>query len=92
MIAEAAYYLAERRRFETGHELEDWLAAEIEIDRGGKQALAEAPDWQCPSGRPGAGSVKVLPQAAPTRTQLITGKMIAGRNDDERSYQRRPDF
>jgi hypothetical protein len=33
MIAEAAYYLAERRGFAPGHELEDWLAAEAEIDR-----------------------------------------------------------
>ena len=33
MIAEAAYYLAERRGFEPGAELDDWLAAEGEIDR-----------------------------------------------------------
>ena len=32
MIAEAAYYLAERRAFEPGHELEDWYAAERDID------------------------------------------------------------
>lgn len=32
MIAEAAYYRAEARGFEAGHELEDWLAAEREID------------------------------------------------------------
>jgi hypothetical protein len=32
MIAEAAYYRAEARGFEAGHELEDWLAAEGEID------------------------------------------------------------
>ena len=31
MIAEAAYFRAEHRGFETGHELEDWLAAEAEI-------------------------------------------------------------
>ncbi len=31
MIAEAAYYLSERRGFESGHELEDWLLAESEI-------------------------------------------------------------
>jgi hypothetical protein len=38
MIAEAAYYLAERRGFESGHELKDWLLAESEINasiRGG---------------------------------------------------------
>jgi hypothetical protein len=27
-IAQAAYYLAERRGFAPGHELEDWMAAE----------------------------------------------------------------
>jgi len=30
-IAEAAYFRAERRGFEPGHELEDWLAGEAEI-------------------------------------------------------------
>ncbi len=32
MIAQAAYYIAERRGFELGHELEDWLCAEREIN------------------------------------------------------------
>jgi hypothetical protein len=38
LIAQEAYYRAERRGFEPGHEMEDWLAAEIEVDRqlGGK--------------------------------------------------------
>lgn len=31
MIAEAAYYRAERRGFAPGHELEDWLQAEAEL-------------------------------------------------------------
>ncbi|MGH8397430.1 MAG: DUF2934 domain-containing protein [Gammaproteobacteria bacterium] len=31
MIAEAAYYRSERRGFIPGHELEDWLAGEMEI-------------------------------------------------------------
>jgi hypothetical protein len=31
MIAERAYYRAEKRGFVPGHELEDWLAAEREI-------------------------------------------------------------
>jgi hypothetical protein len=30
-IAEAAYYIAERRGFEPGHEVDDWLQAEGEI-------------------------------------------------------------
>ena len=33
MIAEAAYFRAERRGFSPGGELDDWLAAEHEIDR-----------------------------------------------------------
>ena len=32
MIAEAAYFRAERRGFEPGSEVCDWLAAEIEVD------------------------------------------------------------
>ncbi|MCS6970578.1 MAG: DUF2934 domain-containing protein [Planctomycetes bacterium] len=32
MIAEAAYFLAERRGFAPGHELADWLAAERTVD------------------------------------------------------------
>lgn len=32
MIAEAAYLRAERRGFAAGHEEEDWLAAEKEVD------------------------------------------------------------
>jgi hypothetical protein len=31
MIAEAAYYRAQRRGFAPGHELEDWLAAEAQL-------------------------------------------------------------
>ena len=33
MIAEAAYFRAERRAFEAGHALEDWLSAEQEVRR-----------------------------------------------------------
>lgn len=33
-IAEAAYWRAERRGFAPGHELEDWLTAEREVDGG----------------------------------------------------------
>jgi hypothetical protein len=31
MVAEAAYFFAESRGFEPGHELEDWLAAEDQV-------------------------------------------------------------
>jgi hypothetical protein len=33
MIAQAAYLRAEHRGFEPGHELEDWVSAEQEINR-----------------------------------------------------------
>jgi hypothetical protein len=32
MVAEAAYYLAEKRGFAPGKELDDWLQAEDEIE------------------------------------------------------------
>ena len=35
-IATAAYYRAEARGFEPGHELEDWFAAEAEMMEPGK--------------------------------------------------------
>jgi hypothetical protein len=33
LVAEAAYFRAESRGFAPGHEVEDWLAAEAEIER-----------------------------------------------------------
>lgn len=41
MIAEAAYYCSEHRGFDPGHELDDWLAAETQIDAA--LALGKAP-------------------------------------------------
>ncbi|HEY1724123.1 MAG TPA: DUF2934 domain-containing protein [Steroidobacteraceae bacterium] len=43
LIATAAYYRAARRDFEPGHELEDWLAAEREIEGIGN-ATGDAAD------------------------------------------------
>jgi hypothetical protein len=37
LIAIAAYYRAERRGFLPGHEQEDWLAAEREVDGAGRE-------------------------------------------------------
>jgi hypothetical protein len=34
MIEERAYYLAQQRDFTPGYEMEDWLAAEREVDKG----------------------------------------------------------
>lgn len=33
LIAESAYFRAQRRDFAPGHEVEDWLAAEEEVNR-----------------------------------------------------------
>jgi hypothetical protein len=38
MVAEAAYFRAKMRDFTPGHELDDWLDAEAEIDRHGPAA------------------------------------------------------
>jgi hypothetical protein len=40
-IAKAAYFLAERRGFEPGHEAEDWAAAELAVaaDEDGQENL-----------------------------------------------------
>jgi Protein of unknown function (DUF2934) len=38
MIETAAYLRAEQRNFEAGHDAEDWLAAEAEVDSRAAQA------------------------------------------------------
>jgi hypothetical protein len=45
MIAKAAYYLAQRRNFAGGHEVEDWLAAEAEVERSLAQARQANGYW-----------------------------------------------
>jgi hypothetical protein len=42
LISEAAYYRAEQRGFIEGFELEDWLAAEAEIDSRMESRASEA--------------------------------------------------
>lgn len=42
LIAEAAYYRAQKRGFAPGHETEDWLAAEAEVDAKLLQAVSSA--------------------------------------------------
>ncbi len=49
MIAEAAYYRWLARGGVSGHELEDWLAAEVEIDNLLQQAQNKKPAAQTPS-------------------------------------------
>lgn len=40
MIATAAYFLAERRGFEPGHEVDDWLTAELQVAHAQAQQLS----------------------------------------------------
>lgn len=40
MIAAEAYFLAERRGFCGGHEVEDWVAAEVVVDSRLRQQVA----------------------------------------------------
>ena len=42
-IALAAYFIAEKRGFEPGHELDDWLAAEAAVARAEQQPRDERP-------------------------------------------------
>jgi Protein of unknown function (DUF2934) len=42
MIRDAAYFLAQRRGFAPGHDLEDWLRAEREVDAALAAARHEA--------------------------------------------------
>lgn len=50
-IAKKAYFRAMGRAFEPGHELEDWLAAEAEVDRERIVSRAALTD-----GNPSSGS------------------------------------
>ena len=46
-IAQAAYFRSQHRGFKPGHEMEDWLAAEAEVDqrlRGEGRTSGDSPD------------------------------------------------
>jgi DUF2934 family protein len=42
-IAVTAYFIAEKRGFEPGHELDDWLAAEAAVERAEQQLHVSKP-------------------------------------------------
>jgi len=48
MVAQAAYFRAERRGFEPGHEIEDWLAAEQDVEHPMPAARASDREHGCP--------------------------------------------
>lgn len=58
-IAIAAYYRAERRGFAPGREIDDWLEAEREVDRGTPSRMAPATETE----RMLAGTPGVPPEA-----------------------------
>lgn len=64
MIAEAAYFLAQRRGFTPGYELEDWLEAEKQVARQ-LEELPPAEDGSAP--RPSL----TAPEGAVSRTARV---------------------
>ena len=40
-VALAAYFIAEKRGFEPGHELDDWLAAEAQVAAAGQPGVTK---------------------------------------------------
>jgi hypothetical protein len=61
LIAERAYYRAEKRGFVPGHELEDWVAAEREIATLKAAAATSEPtpiDKKPPSRRKNGATIK----------------------------------
>jgi len=52
MVREAAYFRSERRGFAQGAELDDWLAAEAEIDRALAAPAQNAAPVSAPKARP----------------------------------------
>ena len=46
MIREAAYYHFAKRGYAPGHDLDDWLAAEAEIERGTSEFTELPPDTE----------------------------------------------
>ena len=66
MIEIAAYYRAEQRGFAAGSELDDWLAAEREVDA----MIAGVPQASMPAARaPGAGANAALAPSAKASAQ-----------------------
>jgi hypothetical protein len=67
MIAEAAYYLAQKRGFGGEHSLDDWLAAEQQV----RQVISPTR---------GASALKAGEKAAQTGKRSTTGKPKRGRS------------
>lgn len=72
MIAEAAYYRAERRNFEPGYELQDWLEAEQTVAanlKSAKRLIATANPIEAPVKAPQRKATMKKMGAAKTTTK-----------------------
>jgi len=62
MIAEAAYFIAEKRRFVGEHSLDDWLAAEQQV----RQVIQDRQMPQSPHSLPLSGPINSAPWSSST--------------------------
>jgi hypothetical protein len=74
MIAEAAYYRAERRGFSGGDTVKDWLAAEKEVDHSLRLSAAEPRASVASPGKVGPD------RPAPAKAEKTKAKKNASRN------------
>jgi hypothetical protein len=84
LTAIAAYYRAEARGFAPGGELEDWLAAERDIELD-PRAVASAPASAAASAEESEKGVKPAGKSARKRTKLTRGAALDARKQEDRS-------
>lgn len=89
MIAEAAYYLAQRRGFAAGDVTADWLAAEAQIDRMLAQRAAPSPianeELEQLMSRARAAQIELAAEALRARSQRQASGVPAPRASTEDS-------
>lgn len=71
MIAEAAYYLAQKRAFQGRHELDDWLAAEQLV----REAISPVLDSEVDMSNHGRNAVQ---NPGPSRFERFAATQAAG--------------
>ena len=84
LTAIAAYYRAEARGFAPGGELEDWLAAERDIEHD-PRAVASAPAPAATSAEESEKGVKPAGKSARKRTKPTRGAALDARKQGDRS-------
>ena len=83
MIAEAAYFAAEKRNFQPGGELEDWLAAEhfvdLELERAKQAPITPSRARKTAKKQAKKGPArKKVGKAAAKKVSKVTAKKAAG--------------